>query len=287
MASAHGTVRYPKGPAEPPTGPKPGVVLRAFLDASVGAKLTVGATGVALVLFTIFHLIGNLKMLPGGAASRDAINAYAHFLKHDLGLLIWFARIGLLTLFVLHLVLAVRLKLRSVRARPVPYAYQRSAQASISSRTMVWSGLVVGLFVVFHLAHYTFGVVKPAHFSGPVLAADPANPDKPRVVPAGTVIPYLDLRDPEGRHDVYNMVVAGFTNPVVTVLYLVTQLVLFLHLRHGIPSLFQTLGVKNASTRGPIDILGLLAALFILIGNSLIVVAVQAGWVTAAYATPA
>lgn len=286
MATAEqtGTVRYPKGPAEPPTGPKPGVVLRAFLDASVGAKLTVGATGVALVLFTVFHLIGNLKMLPGGPASRDAINAYATFLKHDLGLLIWFARGGLLVLFVLHIVLAVRLKLRSVAARPIPYAYQRSAQASISSRTMVWSGMVIGLFVVFHLAHYTFGVVKPAVFAGPVLAADPADPAKAVVAPAGTAIPYLDLRDPEGRHDVYNMVVAGFTNPVISVLYLLTQLVLFLHLRHGIPSTFQTLGVKNASTRGPVDLLGLLVALFILVGNSLIVAAVWAGYVQPAYA---
>lgn len=284
MATAEtGTVRYPKGPAEPPTGPKPGVVLRAFLDASVGAKLTVGATGLALVTFTVFHLIGNLKMLPGGEASRDAINAYAYFLKHDLGLLIWFARGGLLALFVLHVVLAVRLKLRSVAARPVRYAFQRSAQASISSRTMVWSGIVVGLFVVFHLAHYTFGVVKPARFDGPVLATDGVSQEV-KVMPAGRDIPYLDLRDTQGRHDVYNMVVAGFTNPVITVLYLLTQLVLFLHLRHGIPSTFQTLGVKNASTRGPIDVLGLLVALFILLGNCLIVVAVQAGFVKAAYA---
>ncbi|MBX9625727.1 MAG: succinate dehydrogenase cytochrome b subunit [Gemmataceae bacterium] len=285
MATAEtGTVRYPKGPAEPPTGPKPGVVLRAFLDASVGAKLTVGATGVALVLFTVFHLIGNLKMLPGGSASRDAINAYANFLKHDLGLLIWFARGGLLVLFVLHIVLAVRLKIRSVRARPVAYAYQRSAQATISSRTMIWSGIVIGVFVLFHLAHYTFGVVKPAVFNGPVLAADASAPDGFRVVPAGQTVPYLELRDPQGRHDVYNMVVAGFTNPVVTALYLISQLVLFLHLRHGIPSTFQTLGIKNASTRGPVDLLGLLVALFILAGNCLIVVAVQVGYTGPVYA---
>jgi succinate dehydrogenase / fumarate reductase cytochrome b subunit len=285
MANAAGTVRYPKGPAEPPTGPKPAVVLRAFLDASVGAKLTVGATGAALVLFTVFHLIGNLKALPGGEASRDAINAYAAFLKHDLGLLIWFARIGLLVLFVLHVVLAVRLKLRSVAARPVPYAFKRTAQATVSSRTMIWSGAVVGLFVAFHLAHYTFGVVKPAVFAGPVLAADAAAPNGLKVVPAGTPIPYPDLRDPDGRHDVYNMMVAGFTNPAVAVFYLVTQVVLFLHLRHGIPSTFQTLGVKNAGTRGPIDILGLLVALFILVGNGLIVVAVWSGYVEPVYAT--
>src|SRR5207248_2495188 len=112
------------------------------------------------VLFVIAHLIGNLKLLTGGPESRDAINAYAHFLKHDLGLLLWLVRAGLLAIFVLHLTLAIRLKLRSVAARPIPYSYARTVQAGVASRTMVWTGLVVGLFVLFHLAHYTFGWVK-------------------------------------------------------------------------------------------------------------------------------
>jgi succinate dehydrogenase / fumarate reductase cytochrome b subunit len=266
MPAATGTVRHPKGPAEPATGPDAATFLRASLDSSVGAKILVGITGLGLVLFVIFHLIGNLKLLPGGIESRNAINGYAHFLKHDLGLLLWFARIGLLVIFVLHIVLAVRLKLRSVAARPVAYTYSRTAQAGVASRTMVWTGIVIGLFTLFHLAHYTFAWVN---------GTEVFNPKTGQLEWTN----YLELEDPQGRHNVYEMMVAGFSSTPIAVLYVVAQLFLFVHLRHGIPSLFQTLGLKNARFRGPIDWLGLVVALFILIGNCLIVLAVQLGYV--------
>src|SRR5262245_11918827 len=128
MASAS-TVRHPKGPthAAPEAGPTAGGFLSAVLDSSVGAKLPVAVTGVLLVLFVIAHLIGNLKMFSG----PDSINQYAYFLKHDIGLLLWIGRAGLLLVFVLHLVLALRLQFRSKAARPVPYSYPGSVQASI------------------------------------------------------------------------------------------------------------------------------------------------------------
>src|SRR5205814_848215 len=163
-------------------------------------------------------------------------------------------------IFVLHIALAVRLKLRSAAARPIGYAYPRTAQAGLASRTMIWSGVVIGLFVLFHLAHYTFGWVKGAEVS------------------PGVTVNYLDLKDPKGRHDVYEMTVAGFRNPVLAVIYLVCQVVLFVHLRHGIPSTFQTLGIKNARFRGPIDLLGLAVALVILVGNCALVLAVWLGY---------
>ena len=89
---------------------------------------------------------------------------------------------------------------------------------------------------------------------------------------------YLDLHDAKGRHDVYSMVIAGFTNPVISVIYLVSQLVLFLHLRHGIPSTFQTLGIKSVRWARSIDIFGLIVALGILVGNCAIVLAVWCGY---------
>lgn len=275
MASSTGTVRHPKGPAEPPTGPDATAFLRAVFDSSVGAKVVVGLTGAGLVLFVIGHLIGNLKVFQGA----DALNHYAAFLKHDLGVLIWVARAGLLVAFVLHLVLAIRLKLRAVAARPVAYQHPATAQAGVASRTMVWTGAVILLFTLFHLAHYTFGVVKGATFGTPVTIIDPASPGGTRVVPAGTQVNYLALSDPlvPHRHNVYEMVVAGFSNPYIVALYLVAQVVLFVHLRHGIPSVFQTLGVKNARFRGPIDVLGLVLALLILAGNCAIVLAVWFG----------
>src|SRR5438105_14978409 len=93
-------VRHPKGP--PVEKPDRGAVpfVWAFFDSSVGAKVTVALTGLGLVGFTIFHMIGNLKVFDD--SGPQAINAYAHFLKHDLGLLLWLFRAGLLAIFVLH-----------------------------------------------------------------------------------------------------------------------------------------------------------------------------------------
>jgi succinate dehydrogenase / fumarate reductase cytochrome b subunit len=267
METATTGVRHPKGPAKPRKGPDARAFGAALLDSSVGAKILVALTGTALTLFVVFHMIGNLKVLQG----PDAINGYAYFLKHDLGALIWVARGGLLLAFVLHLALALRLKLRSVAARPVPYQVFKPAQAGLASRTMVYTGVVVGLFTLFHLAHYTFGWVKG------VQVPDAAT---------GQLVwkNYLELQDAKGRHNVYEMTVSGFSNWGMVAIYLVAQVVLFVHLRHGIPSVFQTLGLKNARLRGGIDILGLLIALTILVGNVALVLAVQLGWLKSQYA---
>ena len=123
------TVRHPKGPPVEKPDRTAVPFLWAFFDSSVGAKITVAFTGLGLVTFVIFHMIGNLKVFDG----PDSINAYAHFLKHDLGLLLWIARAGLLALFVLHLTLAIRLTLRSRAARPVDYAYPLIASGPLNT----------------------------------------------------------------------------------------------------------------------------------------------------------
>ena len=250
------TVRHPKGPPTPKADRQAVPFVWAFFDSSVGAKITVALTGLGLVTFTIFHMIGNLKVFSG----PDAINGYAAFLKHDLGLLIWLARAGLLAIFLMHLTLAIRLTLRSKAARPVPYAYSGSVQATISSRTMIWSGAVVGLFVLFHLAHFTFAWVHGAEDA------------------LGHHVNYLELKDPKGRHDVYSMVVAGFTTPWLCILYIVGQVMLFFHLLHGAQSSFQTLGLKNSRFREAIRLLGFAIATTILVGNLAIVIGVWAGF---------
>ncbi len=257
------TVRNPKGPSaeQPDRAAVPFVW--AFLDSSVGAKITVALTGLGLVAFTVFHMIGNLKVFSG----PDSINGYAAFLKHDLGLLIWLARAGLLGIFLLHLALAIRLALRSKAARPVGYQYPGHVQATAVSRTMIYSGVVVGLFVLFHLAHYTFALVHGAELDN------------------GDVVNYLDLKDPKGRHDVYSMVVAGFTTPWICVLYIIAQVMLFLHLLHGVQSSFQTLGLKNGRFRNAIRLLGLAVATTVLAGNLFIVIGVWAGLAPPLYRT--
>ena len=251
-----GTVRHPKGMPEADEALPAGPFVAAVLRSSVGGKVLVALTGLALVGFVIFHMIGNLKVFQG----PDAINGYAYFLKHDLGVLIWIARAGLLTLFVLHLGLALRLILRSRAARPVAYRHPGSVQATTASRTMIGTGAVVGLFVAYHLAHFTFGWAHTA-----------TDPD-------GRSVNYLDLRDAQGRHDVYSMVVAGFGNPAIAGLYVVAQLALFVHLLHGIQSSFQTLGLKNRRFASCIWWLGLILALSVLLGNIVIVVGVNLGW---------
>jgi succinate dehydrogenase / fumarate reductase cytochrome b subunit len=260
MASATTGLRHPKGP--PTTKPERGATpyFQALLDSSVGSKIIVALTGIGLVLFVIFHMIGNLKMFQGW----EAVNGYAYFLKHDLGLLIWIARGGLLAIFILHLGLAIRLYFRSRAARPIAYQYPGSVQATVASRTMIWSGIVIGLFTLFHLAHFTFGWVKEVETA------------------PGVYTNYLELRDPKGHHDVYSMVVAGFRNPVIAALYVIAQIALFLHLSHGIQSSFQTLGLKNRRFAAAIRVFGLAVAATILVGNVGLVLAVQTGRLPAA-----
>jgi succinate dehydrogenase / fumarate reductase cytochrome b subunit len=248
-------VRHPKGSPALKADRQVVPFVWAFFDSSVGAKITVALTGLGLVTFTVFHMIGNLKVFSG----PDAINAYASFLKYDLGILIWLVRAGLLAIFVLHLTLAIRLTVRSKAARPVPYAYSGSVQATISSRTMIWSGAVVGLFVLFHLAHFTFAWVHGAEDS------------------MGHYVNYLELKDAKGRHDVYSMIIAGFTTPWLCILYIVAQVMLFFHLLHGVQSSFQTLGLKNSRFRQAIRLLGFAIATTILVGNLFIVIGVWTG----------
>src|SRR5438067_7413453 len=171
--------------------------LFAPLGTTVGSKYVVALTGLALTGFVVVHMSGNLLLFRG----RDALNSYALFLK-DRGGLLWLARGGLLTMFVLHIWLAVRLTLRNRAARPTRYAYEDTVQASWASRTMIWSGLVILAFVIFHLMHYTFGLA---------FATAPGD------------VNFLDLRDPARHHDVYAMTVYGFRNVGVSVAYIVAQ----------------------------------------------------------------
>ncbi|MEZ6143521.1 MAG: succinate dehydrogenase cytochrome b subunit [Zavarzinella sp.] len=233
--------------------------LRPFFTSSIGAKATTAVTGMALTGFVIAHLVGNLKIFAG----RDALNEYAAFLQ-SFGPLLWVARIGLLVVFVLHLYLALSLKRRSVLARPVKYQFERTIQAPVSSKIMPWTGAVILLFVLFHLAHFTFGWVSTT------MATEKTSL---KLVEAN----YLEITDQSGLRDVYTMVIHGFSNPVIAILYLVAQVFLFLHLQHGIASVFQTLGLNTPRIQPTIRKIALGIAGLILLGNSAIVVAVWTG----------
>jgi len=259
MSTSTTSATNPKGPRVYLPGTTPGAWATTYLGSTVGHKVMTALTGLGLAGFVVFHMIGNLKLLPGGPESREAINAYAAFLKHDLGLLLWIARGGLLVIFVLHVATALRLKSKSATARPVPYYHQRTAQAGLASRTMLSTGLVILAFVLFHMAHYTFAWVHPVQ------------------APDGTWTNYLALIDEKGRHDVYAMMVAGFSTPWIAVLYLVAQAVIAVHLSHGIRSSLQTLGLVGRRFSLVARWLGYAVALTVLAGNSAIVLAVWAG----------
>ncbi len=234
-----------------------------YLASSVGQKILVAITGLSLAVFVVFHMIGNLKMFSGA----ESVNRYAYFLKHDLGALIWVARAGLLTGFLLHVFIAIRLKMRAAAARPISYVCQKHAQATLASTTMIWTGLVVGAFIAFHLAHFTFAWIHDVPSSD-----------------GRSTTNYLDLKFalPDGReiHNVYAMVVSGFTTPWIVAIYLIAQVILFVHLSHGIQSALNTLGIVGKRFTCAAKLLGYAVASVIFIGNVAIVVAVMTGYVS-------
>lgn len=172
-------------------------------------------SGLALVLFVIGHMVGNLLIFVG----QEEINAYAAFLKGNMKLL-WVARIGLIVMVVLHIVTAVRLKLENSKARPQRYKFKSTVQATAASLFMGLSGTVLLFYIVGHLLHFTGGVLQPE---------------------------YYDLHDAKGRHDVYSMVVLGFQDPLYSVAYIVAMVLLSFHLAHGMASSLQTLGFNHPS----------------------------------------
>ena len=234
--------------------------LFAALGTTVGSKYIVALTGLALTAFVVVHMAGNLLIFRG----RDALNSYALFLK-DRGGLLWLARGGLLAMFVLHIWLAVRLTLRNRAARPTRYAYEDTVQASWASRTMIWSGLVILAFVIFHLMHYTFGLVAATAPDGTNFLALSDNPGDPA----------------RGHHDVYAMTVYGFRNVAVSIAYIVAQLFLGLHLSHGVASTMQSLGWSAPRWWWVIRSVGLTIALAVVAGNIAMPLAVMTGLVGA------
>lgn len=183
-----------------------------------------------MVLFLAGHLTGNLLIFAG----REAFNDYAQFL-HEAGhgALIWVARIGLLVTVVLHVIATIQLTRENRAARNEQYQYKTVIQAKKSSRLMIWSGLTILAFIIFHILHFT---VKIAGGFSEMM-------DKP----------YHDATG-ESRHDAYGMVIAGFQNcclnGVVVAFYIIAMTLLCSHLSHGVGSVFQTLGWRSQKSQG-------------------------------------
>ncbi len=210
-------------------------IIQNLFTSSLGKKYLMALTGLALFFFVIGHMVGNLQIFAG----RETLNAYAHFLKSK-PLLLWGARLGLLACVAIHIWTAIRLTQENRAARPVQYAKAKPYAASYASRTMIWSGLIIAVFIVYHLLHFTVGVTHPEHFK---------------------------LVDANGHHDVYGMVVKGFQSPLVSGFYVLAMGLLCLHLSHGVSALFQSLGLKNKAYGPLIDKFAYVSAWVIFLGN--------------------
>lgn len=211
----------------------------SLFRSSIGRKILMAVTGVILIGFVIGHLVGNLQIFQ----DPDHLNGYAQFL-HQLGPLLWVARIGLIVAAVVHIWAATVLTLENDKARGSSYGFKHTIQATFASRMMRWSGLVVLVFLIYHLLHFTFGVVQTETFKEtPPLNHYTMKADYRvagfTVVQAGADVP-----------NVYNMVVLGFQNKIVALFYIIAVGLLSLHILHGFDSLFQTLGLRNAKWSG-------------------------------------
>jgi len=216
-----------------------------LFSSSIGRKFVMAITGTLLLLFVIGHLAGNLQLFLG----QEVFNHYSAFLQ-GLGKLLWVVRIGLLTIFVLHIVTAFQLNRINRAARPVGYARQATLKASPASLYMVETGIVILIFVVVHLLHFTLRTFHPE---------------------------LAQLHDYAGRHDTYRMVIIGFQNPMYAWSYVFAMLMLGAHLSHGIGSAFQTIGFHHRYFKPRLDKLSTLIGWGIAFGYISIPVAVQLG----------
>jgi succinate dehydrogenase / fumarate reductase, cytochrome b subunit len=219
--------------------------LASFFTSSIGRKWVVALTGLALFGFVVGHLVGNLQIFIG----RESINRYGAFLQ-GLGELLWLVRIGLLAMLVLHVVFTIKLRLESRSAQPERYAVRKRLASSFSARMMMWSGLMVLCFIIFHLLHFTTQSIYPE---------------------------FKSFEDSLGRHDVYRMMVDGFNNKAASAFYIVGVGLLAMHLNHGIQSLFQTLGWNSGKVRPLFEKGGQAFSWLIFLGYASIPVSVLAG----------
>jgi succinate dehydrogenase / fumarate reductase cytochrome b subunit len=232
-------------------------IITNVFGSSLGKKYIMAGTGCALFLFVIGHLAGNLQVFLG----REAINRYGYFLQSNPEL-IWPARLTLLLMVGLHIWSATRLSLENKAARPVGYAVYQPVGSSIASRHMLLGGSVVFVFIVYHLLHYT-AEVQYLNLTGRNFA---------------TFMEKLPGQFPPERHDIFKMVVVGFSKPLVSGFYVLGLALLCLHLSHGASSMFQSLGWKNEAYRPFLDKAAQVVAVLIFLGYSSIPLAILCGY---------
>ncbi len=211
---------------------------KAAKTSSVFKKAVMAVSGIILVLYLIAHMIGNLKAFAG----RESFNHYSEWIR-TIGepavpaqTTLWIIRVVLLVAVIAHIVSAVLLWRQAKRARPEGYVTKKAVAQSYASRTMRWGGVIVLAFIIYHILDLTLGV---------------ANPDGTGSTP-------------------YDRLVASFSNPIVVIAYVISLILLGMHLRHGIWSATQTLGQSNKRRERTVSLFALGFSV-VLIGGFLLV----------------
>lgn len=217
-------------------------------SSSVGKKITMAVSGVILYAFVVGHMLGNLKVYQG----REAFNHYAEGLRtfgapfFGRGQLLWIARLILLAALLVHVVAMFQLTRQSRRARKHRYQKFDGLEFSWASRTMLWGGVLILVYVIYHLLHMTFGTVHPDFVHG----------------------------------DAYHNFVVAFQDPVASATYIAAMIPLGLHMYHGFWSMLQTLGANNPRYNRVRRPAALTLALIVVLLNISFPVAVLLGLVT-------
>ena len=215
-----------------------------LLSDSIGRKAVVAVTGLLMVLFLVVHLLGNATIFAG----PDGINAYAEKL-HGLGPFVWAFRLVMLVLLALHAIFAVLLTLENRAANPGKYAVKRMLKATFAGETMIWTGLLLLAFLVYHLLQFTVRVTSDV----------------------------VLVNDAKNRVDIFTMVFSSFRITPIALVYVAAMVTLFLHLSHGIQSIFQSIGLNNDKTMPQFGALGKILSALFLLGYSAIPVLILAG----------
>jgi succinate dehydrogenase / fumarate reductase cytochrome b subunit len=240
-------------PVRPPSGPEPirklspsALPILRFYRTAVGKKWVMAITGAILMSFVLVHLIGNIKLY----LSKEELNLYGEALRNMPGhllprtWLLWFFRIGLILSFALHIHAAYGLTVINYKARPSADKYKSRRDyvaADFASRTMRWTGIIVALYLVFHLLDLTWGGANPEYLRG----------------------------------DPYNNVIYSMQRPAVALVYLLANIALGIHLYHGAWSMFQSMGVTNPRINNLRRRFAQAFAAIIIIGNCSFPIAVQ------------
>jgi succinate dehydrogenase / fumarate reductase cytochrome b subunit len=218
-----------------------------FYEAPIGKKAVMAVTGVILFGYVVGHLLGNLQIY---SSDPNQINRYAAFLHNPANVIpLWAVRAFLMVAVVLHVTAAFQLWAQNRAARPVGYYKKDDVPASYAARTMKWSGIIVGAFIIFHVLHLTVGAVVPIQEIGP--------------------------NEPNVRANV----ISGFQNPAISGFYILAMILLCMHLYHGLWSMFQSVGLGHARYSPAIKKAAAVVAIVIGIGNCSIPISVMTGLV--------